>query len=219
MAHHHDWADQVQRQADHFCQNVLVIGAGSYGTSLVAEEIKKNHTNSKRLPGVICPESLQAGTDLISLVQSAALVLLVVPSTYIASTVKQFIHHLPPNAVLACCAKGITTDTLQTMNEVLEEAVPLEQHYQLAYLSGPSFAIEVAQGKPTGLTIAAREEDVARRVQSWLSAANLRCYRTPDVIGLEMGGALKNVFAIGCGLADGKGYGMNGRAMLITRGD
>eukprot|EP00878_Enallax_costatus_P012437 GHUV01012988.1.p1 GENE.GHUV01012988.1~~GHUV01012988.1.p1 ORF type:complete len:373 (+),score=66.83 GHUV01012988.1:801-1919(+) len=184
----------------------------------VAEEINTRHTNSKRLPGHECPASLRATTELVPLVSEASLVLLVVPSGHTASTVKQCIAHLPSDAILVCCAKGISTDTMQTMDEVLLQAVPPAQHSQLAYLSGPSFAAEVAEGKPTGLTIAARVESVAHQVQAWMSAANLRCYRTTDVVGLELGGALKNVIAIGCGMCDGKGYGANGRAMIITRG-
>ncbi|KAF6265825.1 NAD-dependent glycerol-3-phosphate dehydrogenase [Scenedesmus sp. NREL 46B-D3] len=233
----HDWHETVKRTASKLCRAVGVIGAGSYGTALaihcaraghptviwcrsqeVADEINTQHTNSRRLPGHSCPKQLSATTDLEGMVRASMLLLLAVPSAHIAATAQRCVEHLLPEAVLVCCAKGITTETLQTMEELLLEVVPRPQHCQLAYLSGPSFAAEVAAGMPTGLTIAAREESVAKQVQWWLSAANLRCYRTTDVVGLEFGGALKNVIAIACGMADGKGYGANGRAMIITRG-
>ncbi|KAF8071031.1 aarF domain-containing protein kinase [Scenedesmus sp. PABB004] len=233
----HDWHQTVTRHADALSTGVGVLGAGAYGTALaihctraghatrlwarsaeVADEINSRRTNSRRLPGQPCPPGLTASTDLAAVVAASQLVLLVVPASHIASTVRACVPHLQPDAALVCCAKGITPDSLQTMDEVLDSCVPPAQRRQLAFLSGPSFAAEVAEGKPTGLTIAARDEGVARRVQHWLSAGNLRCYRTTDVVGLELGGALKNVIAIGCGMCDGKGYGANGRAMIITRG-
>ena len=116
------------------------------------------------------------------------------------------------------CSKGILNGTLETVEELLLRVLPARLHARLAFLSGPSFAAEVARGLPTMVTVAARDEGVAAAAQVLLSAPLFRCYRTTDVTGVEMGGALKNVLAIACGISDGLNFGANARAALITRG-
>jgi len=145
---------------------------------------------------------------------------MVIPTPFVAATMKDLAELLRPgDQVLVSCTKGILNDTLETVNEILERVLPTAFHPRLSYLSGPSFAIEVAKELPTAVTIAAKDENVGIYVQSMLSTAKFRCYRTTDVVGLELGGSLKNVLAIACGISDGVGFGHNARAALITRGN
>ncbi|GIL63057.1 hypothetical protein Vafri_17199 [Volvox africanus] len=125
---------------------------------------------------------------------------------------------LQPHQVMVSCSKGISLASLETVEELLEGLVPPQFRSRLAYLSGPSFAAEVAAGQPTAVTVAAKDDQLAARVQALLSNPRFRCYRSTDVVGVEIAGALKNVLAIACGISDGLGFGNNARAALITRG-
>eukprot|EP00775_Hariotina_reticulata_P013939 gene13939-biopygen15838 len=171
------------------------------------------------MPGHRLPENLTATGSLPDVISSCELLLMVVPTPFVESTLKPITDVLERSkSILVSCTKGILNDTLETVHEVLVRVLPRAFHSQLAYLSGPSFAKEVVQQLPTVVTIAAQEEAVARRVQHLLSSPRFRCYRTTDVSGVELGGALKNVLAIACGISDGLELGNNARAALITRG-
>ena len=122
------------------------------------------------------------------------------------------------DAVICCASKGIETGTLATMDEVLRDVLPRSLHDQVCALSGPSFAKELAQGLPTAVVVAARKEKVAQRVAEAFHGSVLRVYTSDDVVGVELGGALKNPLAIACGISDGLGLGLNARAAIITRG-
>jgi len=176
------------------------------------------HENTTFLKGVKLPEELTATTDMEAVVTQSEVLLMVIPTPFVARTLAPLAALLTPKHILVSCTKGILNDTLETPNEILARVLPEELHGRLAYLSGPSFAAEVAAGLPTVVTIAAADDAVAARAQALLSAPRFRCYRTNDVTGVEMGGALKNVLAIACGISDGLGFGNNGRAALITRG-
>eukprot|EP00879_Flechtneria_rotunda_P014388 GHRR01015035.1.p1 GENE.GHRR01015035.1~~GHRR01015035.1.p1 ORF type:complete len:328 (+),score=74.40 GHRR01015035.1:273-1256(+) len=177
-----------------------------------------NRENSLFLPGHKCPDGLIATGDLKQVASDCELILMVVPTPFVERTLASVANAFKQNSILVSCTKGILNDTLETPHEILLRVLPSSFHSRLAYLSGPSFASEVVKGLPTLVTIAAHEETVAARVQQLLSTHRFRCYRTTDVTGVELGGALKNVLAIACGISDGLNMGNNARAALITRG-
>ncbi|GLC41900.1 hypothetical protein PLESTB_001045100 [Pleodorina starrii] len=216
---------------------VGVLGGGSWGTALAihcarmghdtvlwargsatVDAINTRHENTQYLPGYPCPPALRASTDLAEVITRSELMLMVVPTQYIVPTLGEAVQLLRPHQILVSCSKGISLGSLQTVEELLEGLVPEDFRPRLAYLSGPSFAAEVAGGQPAAVTVAAKDEQLAARVQSLLSNPRFRCYRSTDVVGVELGGALKNVLAIACGVSDGLGFGNNARAALITRG-
>jgi glycerol-3-phosphate dehydrogenase (NAD(P)+) len=217
-----------------------VVGGGAWGTALALHAARAGHTvklfvrepevaasvndpavreNTTFLKGFKLPAAVSATTDLGEAVRGASVVLLVVPTPFLAATAAALAPLVDPaSTTLVSCTKGILNDTLETPAGILSRVLPEAVRPRLAYLSGPSFAAEVAAGAPTVVTIAAEDEAVARGVQEALSTPTFRCYRTTDVVGVELGGALKNVLAIACGISDGLGFGANGRAALITRG-
>ncbi len=216
---------------------VAVIGAGAFGTSLaatlagkdhhvvlwgrepeLANVINDRHVNETYLPGIPLPASLKATTDLAEVADRAEMVVMATPSHAARDLASRLKPILPPNIPIVTVSKGIENDTLLTMTEVLEDVFPTERHPYLAVLSGPSFAKEVAQRQPTAVTVASRWERIAKEIQKAFSSEVLRCYTSTDVIGVQFGGALKNVVAIAAGCADGLGFGLNTRAALITRG-
>lgn len=212
---------------------VGVLGAGSWGTALadllarnghqvrlwahepeVAEAITRRHENPVFLPGCALAPSLE-GTDQAShAVAGAELVVSAVPSHVSRRVLAGLAPHLPDGMVLACASKGIETDTLQLMSDVAAEVLP---RACFVALSGPSFALEVHQRQPTAV-VAAGPAEAARMVQAVFSAPEFRVYTQTDVIGVEVGGALKNVIAIAAGVLVGLGLGNNPRAALVTRG-
>jgi glycerol-3-phosphate dehydrogenase (NAD(P)+) len=217
--------------------SIGVVGAGAFGTCLarmlagkglnvrlwareaeVAERINRSHENDLYLHGFGLPESVRASCRLAEVLDGAELVVLVTPSQFVRSMAAQAAPLLPAGCAIVCAAKGIESDTCLTMNEVLEETLAAEHVRRLAFLSGPSFAKEVAQELPTAVSIAARDEENARRVQRIFATPFFRTYHTRDVIGVELGGATKNVIAIAAGISDGLGLGLNTRAAVITRG-
>lgn len=216
---------------------ITVIGGGAWGTALaihcarkghdtllwalekeVADAVNTQHENTVFLKGYPLPENLKATNDIKEAAQHGELVLMVIPTPFVERTVGQIADILRDDQVVVSCTKGILNGTLETPHDILSRVLPERLHSRLAYLSGPSFAAEVAKNIPTAVTIACQNADVAFRVQELMSTPRFRCYRTTDVVGVELGGALKNVLAIACGISDGVGFGSNGRAALITRG-
>lgn len=214
-----------------------VIGAGSWGTALAAVLAKNGHdtvlwaretevvaqirdtrTNGVFLPDVLLPDSLRATTDLPSAVLGAGLVVSVAPAQFVSVVMEGAAPHLASDAIVVSASKGIEINTLRRMDEVMDEVLSTSQKERFSVLSGPSFAVEVARGEPTAVVVASRSEEAARTVQSRFQNRHFRVYTGPDVIGVELGGALKNVIALGAGVAAGLGFGHNTLAALMTRG-
>jgi glycerol-3-phosphate dehydrogenase (NAD(P)+) len=216
---------------------VAVLGAGSWGTSLAklvagkgyetrlwarrpeqAAAINEARENATYLAGFTLPQTLTATHDLGAALDGASLVLAVVPSHGVRRMIEEAGDALPREAPICAAIKGIEQDSLMMVSQIFEDVLPPERRRMLAFLGGPSFAKEVAQDIPTAVTVAGRDRDVTARVQHALNTDRFRVYSTEDVIGVELGGALKNVVAIAAGIADGLGFGLNTRAALITRG-
>jgi len=214
-----------------------VIGAGSWGTTLanllakkgldvtlwayeadLAARMAQSRINDLYLPGVRLDERLATTSDLIAAVTGREVLVLVCPSQVMRRVIEQCRTALHPEVLLVSAAKGIENDTLLTMSEVLEELLGSAVAARSAFLSGPSFAKEVAAEQPTAVAVAAVNEQVAATVQELFSTDYFRVYTNADVIGVELGGALKNVIALAAGVSDGLGFGHNTRAALITRG-
>jgi glycerol-3-phosphate dehydrogenase (NAD(P)+) len=204
---------------------VAVIGAGAFGTALAcalspctlwaregADQIARVRENTRRLPGVALPEGVKVTGDLSTI--TADTVLLALPMQALRPFVLAHADLLAGRALVAC-AKGIDLDTLQGPTGVIRSALP---DARVAILTGPSFADDIARGLPTALTLACADADLGRALQAELSTPTLRLYRNPDVIGAELGGALKNVIAIAAGIVIGAGMGESARAALIARG-
>lgn len=216
---------------------VAVVGAGSWGTALghtlatkdydvriwdidpePLRTIGQSHENTRYLPGLPLAPSLRPEPDLGAAIAGADLVVLAVPSHAMRPVAVQVADHLRVGMAICSVTKGIETDTLMTMSEVLEDVLPGKLHPFLTFLSGPSFAVEVAAGHPTAVTIAGPVHEVASRVQEAFHTPFMRPYTSTDVVGVEIGGCAKNVIAIATGLSAGLGYDANARAALITRG-
>ena len=214
-----------------------VIGAGNWGTALanllakkgspvrlwafepdVAEAINARHENPRYLRGVQLHPALRATTDLADAVTGAAFVVSVSPAQHVRTVLGRVAPDLPPDALLVSASKGIEKSTLHTMAEVLLEVLPEGTARHASFLSGPSFALEVAREQPTAVTVASLDEDAAAHVQRLFQTSYFRVYTTADVTGVELGGALKNVIALAAGMAAGLGLGHNAIAALITRG-
>ncbi len=214
-----------------------VVGAGSWGTALAMQLARNRHDvtlwdrrpqraldheaareNLQYLPGQPFPDCLHTTGDLAATLQGASLVLAVVPSQSMREVMVRAAPLIEEGALVCCAAKGVEQGTLATMDEVLTEVLPAHLHAGLTVLSGPSFAAEVARGLPTAVVVAGREEEACQRTAEAFHGGTLRVYHSDDVVGVELGGALKNVMAIACGISDGLGLGLNARAGLITRG-
>ena len=212
---------------------VAVIGAGSWGTALAAHlrrrgdavrlwarepevvaGIRGQRRNPFFLSDVDLPEGLEVSADVNAVVERAALIVVAVPSEFFALTLKA-IARLPDGAPVVSATKGFDPERHVRMTEAIGERFP---EAGVAALSGPTFAREVALGRPTAAVIAARDAGLASRLQSAIGTRELRLYTNADVVGVETGGALKNVMAIATGIADGLGLGENARAALVTRG-
>ncbi|MBK8507763.1 MAG: NAD(P)-dependent glycerol-3-phosphate dehydrogenase [Candidatus Competibacteraceae bacterium] len=214
---------------------VAVLGLGSWGTALGLLLARNGHAvhlwghdpkevalldqdrqNRRYLPDIPFPPALSAGSSLDRAVDGAKLVLAAVPSHAYGATLLKLRPLLPTRVGFAWATKGLEHESGRFLHQVTEEILGAER--SAAVISGPSFAREVALGLPTAVTVAAREMACARRVAALLHGSNLRAYTSTDVIGVELGGAVKNVLAIAAGIADGLGFGANARAALITRG-
>lgn len=214
-------------------KKISIIGTGSWGTALgwllnnnghqvcmwsphpeKAEHLKKTRENP-RLPGVKLPEEMEITADLEKAVREKDLLVLAVASPYIRETSRRMKEFVRKDQIVVDVAKGIEEETLMTMTDIIEEEIP---GVQTAVLSGPSHAEEVGKGLPTTCVVAARKKEVAQLVQSVFMSPVFRVYTSPDMLGVELGGALKNVIALAAGTADGLGYGDNTKAALITRG-
>jgi glycerol-3-phosphate dehydrogenase (NAD(P)+) len=218
-------------------ERVGVVGAGSWGTTLanllakkgmevrlwsfeddVTAAINEQAENTVYLPGVSLDGNLRATSSLVETVSGADVVVSVSPSQHVRRVMAEAAGAVRDDVLVVSASKGIETRSLETMNEVLEEVLPAPLHRGLCFLSGPSFATEVSQEHPTAVTVACRETAAARRAQELFQTDYFRVYTSHDVMGVELGGALKNVMALAAGMAAGLGLGHNTRAALITRG-
>ncbi|TZF90226.1 NAD(P)H-dependent glycerol-3-phosphate dehydrogenase [Cognatilysobacter lacus] len=216
-------------------RRVAVLGAGSWGTALAAlivrnggqaalwgrdaaviAGIESNHENARYLPGVALPESLRATIDLAEAMAGADLVLVVVPSHAFAETLRALAPFRPAHAGVAWATKGFEPGSGRFLHEVAAEVLGAD--VPLAVVTGPSFAREVAQGLPTALTVHSDDAPFAQVVAEVLHGPAFRAYTGDDMLGAELGGAMKNVLAVATGVADGMQLGLNARAGLITRG-
>jgi glycerol-3-phosphate dehydrogenase (NAD(P)+) len=210
-----------------------VIGGGAWGTALaqvcvragldtilqarepeVVAAINTDHVNTPFLPGVTLESSLRATADMADLAH-ADLILAVAPAQHLRSALVAFAPHARPGVPILLCAKGVEQGSLKMMTEVAAEVVP---QAVIAVLSGPSFAGEVARGLPTAVTLACPDEALGMALAEAIATPTFRPYLAADMIGAEIGGAIKNVLAIACGIAEGRGLGRSAHAALITRG-
>ena len=214
--------------------DISIIGAGSWGTalsvllhknghritiwSIVSDEIemlKKEHEHKDKLPGVKLPEDMEFTTDLKAAVTGKDVLVLAVPSPYTRSTAHMMKDYVADGQIIINVAKGIEEHTLDTLSQIIEEEIP---QADVAVLSGPSHAEEVGRGIPTTIVVGAKKKETAEYLQNIFMNEVFRVYISPDVLGIELGAALKNVVALAAGIADGLGYGDNTKAALITRG-
>ena len=211
-----------------------VIGAGSWGTalslvlhtngndvtvwSIVEQEVqmlREKHEHVDKLPGVKLPEDITFTTDLKEAIEGKDYLILAVPSVFTRSTAKSMAPFVKEGQVIVCVAKGIEENTLMTLSDIVEQEIPAAD---VAVMCGPSHAEEVGRGLPTTIVVGAHDRESALYVQNVFMSPVFRVYTSPDITGIELGGALKNVIALAAGTADGLGYGDNTKAALITRG-
>jgi len=217
--------------------NAAVIGAGAFGTALanilvdagsevtlwvrepdLCRTIAETRENTLFMPGFELPPQIRPTNDLAEAAQGRDLVVVAVPTAFLRGVVSEAAQAFDEGTVLLTVSKGIEVGTELTMADVLRDVLPLPLHRNLAFLSGPSFAKELMKRYPTTVSVAAQDLELARRVQAALTTDYMRLYTTNDVIGVEVGGAVKNVMAIAAGIVDGLGFGLNTRAALLTRG-
>jgi len=216
---------------------IAVIGAGSWGTALadllaekghdvviwvreeeVHRQILSERENRVFLPGARLSPSLRPVRTYEEALEGRELVMLVVPSHVIRGVVRGIRPHLHPDTILVTGTKGIENDTLMMVSDVVRDEIPEEDPNRFACLAGPSFAKEVSRRYPTAVAVACPDGERARVLQDVFSTDSFRVYAGRDLVGTQLGGALKNVIAIGAGVSDGLGFGDNARAALITRG-
>ena len=214
--------------------SIGVIGAGSWGTalavllcgnghevtlwSIIEDEVHTLQTkreNPDKLPGVKLPEKIEVTSDLEKAVSGKQVLVLAVPSPYVRSTAHTMKPYVAEGQIIVNVAKGIEEDSLKTLSQVIEEEIP---QALVAVMSGPSHAEEVGRGIPTTIVVGAHDRKIAEYLQGIFMNEVFRVYISPDILGIELGGSLKNVIALAAGVADGMGYGDNTKAALITRG-
>lgn len=219
--------------ADAPFQRVAIVGAGAWGTALslvarragrdviiaareaeVVEAINITHRNSLFLPGVALDEAIRATADAGAAVRNSDMAVLAAPAQHLRAVAAAIAAHVRPGLPVVICAKGVERGTGKLMSEVAAETLP---HAALAVLSGPTFAAEVARGLPTAVTLATAE-DIGPRLLASMGSTTFRPYLSNDPVGTQIGGAVKNVIAIACGIVSGRGLGDNARAALMTRG-
>jgi glycerol-3-phosphate dehydrogenase (NAD(P)+) len=216
-------------------KKVAVIGAGSWGTTLanlaagndrrvtlwardptLARAMARDRRNVRYLPAFPLADSIAPTSDIMEAVTGAELIVCAAPSHAMREVLEQTVPYVDPATIVVSASKGIENDTLKRMTEVLAEVLGGQE--RLAVLSGPSFAVEVSRGVPTAVTVAAHDDAVSRSVRDAFATSRFRIYTSTDVVGVELGGAVKNVIAIATGISDGLRYGDNARAALVTRG-
>lgn len=213
---------------------VAVLGSGSMGVAISillgvnnhdvviwtpfqdeADFINENHGITDRLPGVFLKDDVLCTTDLELVIKGAELIVMAVPSTKMRETAIKIKDYVHDDTIIVSCSKGIEDSTCMVMSQILEDELP---DAKIAALSGPSYAIEIAQGMPTAVVIASTNIDVALKCQNIFMNDNFRVYTSEDILGVEIGGALKNIIALAAGISDGLGYSDNTKAALLTRG-
>ena len=215
---------------------ISVIGSGGWGIALTillhknghnltiwsfdkkeAEELKKTRQNKTKLPNILLPEDVKVTDDLKEAVDDKDILILAVPSKAIRSVSKSLKNIIKDNQIVVNVAKGLEEDTLETMTDIIEEELK-DKNPKVAVLSGPSHAEEVGRGIPTTCVVSAHNKELTLYLQNIFMNPSFRVYTSPDMLGVEIGGALKNVIALAAGIADGLNYGDNTKAALITRG-
>jgi glycerol-3-phosphate dehydrogenase (NAD(P)+) len=218
-------------------EKVAILGAGSWATALavllagkgipvemwarragLAAQINSERQNSRYLPGVHLPPGVQVSVDLSAVVKNARAVIYSVPSHAFREVLRASLPYLSPRALLINAAKGIEEDSLLPLSRVFAGEAGEENNSRYVVLSGPSHAEEVGRGMPTAVVVASRNMAAAEAAQELFMTGSFRVYTNPDVAGVELGGALKNIIALGTGIADGLGFGDNTKAALMTRG-
>lgn len=218
-------------------KKLAVIGAGSWGTTLanllaekglpvtlwcyeadLAQRMQKSRINDMYLAEIELSKQLKITSELTTAVTGVDMVLFVTPSQVTRQVLRQAVPHLSPDAIVVSASKGIENDTLELLSQIFEQELPETLKSRIAFLSGPSFAREVSQHMPTAVVAAAKDPHIGETVQQVFSTPLFRVYTHHDIIGVELGGAMKNVIALAAGVADGLGFGYNTRAALITRG-
>ncbi|HET7638782.1 MAG TPA: NAD(P)H-dependent glycerol-3-phosphate dehydrogenase [Ktedonobacteraceae bacterium] len=216
--------------------SVGVIGSGAWGTTLAlllakkdikttlwehrperAIEMQRERENRLFLPGISFPDTLQITSSIADAAREQDMLLLVTPSQRMRENVRLLAPYVGNQTLLVSASKGIEIDSLKRMTEVINDELP-QAHKRIAALSGPNISREVAEEKPTAAVVAAYDEDVAVQARTILNTSYFRVYTANDIVGTELGGALKNIIAIGAGFNDGMGYGENAKAAFITRG-
>jgi glycerol-3-phosphate dehydrogenase (NAD(P)+) len=213
--------------------HTTVLGGGAWGTALGLAMLRAGHSvrlwardaemvasikrgeNPRYLPGIALDKGIAATTDIGEALADTDCVLVVTPAQSLRSVLTQVAPHIGKGTPLVLCAKGIERETGALLSSIVTEMLP---HNPVAILSGPSFAVDVARGLPTAVVVAANEDALATELAARFSAQNLRCYSSDDVTGVEIGGALKNVFAIAAGAVTGAGLGASAQAAMVTRG-
>ena len=215
---------------------ISVIGSGGWGIALAillhenghnltiwsfdkkeVEELKETRQNKAKLPNILISNDIEVTNDLKEAVSDKDILVLAVPSKAIRSVSKSLKNIIKDNQIIVNVAKGLEEDTLKTMTDIIEEELK-EKNPQVAVLSGPSHAEEVGKGIPTTCVVSAHNKELTLYLQNIFMNPSFRVYTSPDMIGVEIGGALKNVIALAAGIADGLNYGDNTKAALITRG-
>lgn len=214
-------------------RRITVLGGGAWGTALALSMLRAGHQvrlwardpdmadtirrgeNARYLPGIAFGAGIGTSTEMAAALAGAECVLAVTPAQSLRTVLGEARPHIPLGAPLVLCAKGIERDTGELMSGIVEAILPQNP---IAALSGPSFATDVARGLPTAVVVAARTQALAARLAADFSADNLRCYSSDDLVGVEIGGALKNVFAIAAGAVTGAALGASAQAAMVTRG-
>ncbi len=214
-----------------------IIGAGGWGIALAKlladkgeqvtlwchraesfRELQENRESRTYLAGIVLPSSIEFTRSIEAAVTDKSLVICTLPSHAVRGVIASAAPYLSAETAVLCGTKGLEEESLKTMGEVLAETLGEPRKQKHVFLSGPTFALEVARGLPTAVTVAARFENIAKDVQAIMSTQNFRVYTSKDVVGVQMGGVIKNIIAIAAGISDGLNLGHNARAALITRG-
>ncbi len=215
-------------------KKITILGSGSWGTALSvllankgysinlwarkkehAENLKKNRVNSKYLPNVELPKNINIHWDILESIRDSEIIVIAVASQGVRETLEKIKEHVDENVIFVNVSKGLEKNTLLRISEIVHSYFPNNIYVML---SGPSHAEEVSKNIPTTIVAASKDRNGAELIQDIFTTPNLRVYTNPDVIGVEIGGALKNVIALGAGICDGLGFGDNAKAALMTRG-